>query len=437
MYNRFFKSFSSPACRAAVAVTVISPYVLQSNFTFNDSAVNSPSFVATTNNRTRERDVADNTTLDSLILVSGSAHRVLSQEISDIIKVPLANVKCGRFIDGEVSVVINEHLRGKHVFVLQPCAAPVNDSIMELLLTISCARRAGASNITAVIPYFGYKHHRRGSAMSTLNHSRFLNSGAMDFAKMLQEMGVDSVIAVDLQRPGQGHEACFFDTRVPLETIVTTSVFVEYFTNKQPLTGPIVVVAPNAECIKKAKRLQRGLQKRYAQPVKLGAYIAVESTKAQKKLDGVLEEHPLPTMLNSNAIHVISDDHEEAASQFRGADVVIVDDIIDSGGTLAELSERLHKEGAKNIYLCASHGLFAEKTVANIDASQVKKIVVTNSLPRPLGKFHSTKVSQVSIAPLLSKIILSEHFSSSYDAPRGSAVVEEDLMEDEENVNLY
>jgi ribose-phosphate pyrophosphokinase len=102
---------------------------------------------------------------------------------------------------------------------VQPCAAPVGDSIMELLLTISCARRAGASKISAVIPYFGYKHHRRGSSISQKQlHSRFLTSGAMDFAKMLEVVGVDTVLAVDLQRPGQGHEACFFDTDIPLET---------------------------------------------------------------------------------------------------------------------------------------------------------------------------------------------------------------------------
>jgi ribose-phosphate pyrophosphokinase len=428
MYNRYFKSFSPTAWRATVALTIASPYVLHSQFSYSEKEadeeekkggpINSPSFPATTNNRSRSHDREEMRTLSSMILISGSAHRELTQEIADNIKVPIANVQCGRFMDGEVSVVINEHLRGKHVFIVQPCAAPVNDSIMELLLTISCARRSGASNITAVIPYFGYKHHRRGSSMSTMNHSRFLNSGAMDFAKMLQEMGVDSVIAVDLQRPGQGHEACFFDTHVPLETIVTTSVFVDYFTNKQPLENPIVVVAPNAECIKKAKRLQRGLQKRYTQPVKLAAYIAAESTNSGPTDTTKLE------LLGGTGV----------ATDFFGADVVIVDDIIDSGGTLAELSQRLHKAGAKNIYLCASHGLFAEKTIANIDASAVKKIVVTNSLPRPIGKFHSTKVHQVSIAPMLSRIILSEHFSGCYDDVITEEVNDEDKMEDEENI---
>lgn len=432
MYSKFFRSHAWRATAAALAVT---PVLHSSNYSScksenteteyivrsRDYIVRSQSFAALTNNKrssqkeTKEVDV----TLDSLVLVSGSSHRQLAQEISDYIKVPLADVKASRFVDGEVNIVINEHLRGKHVFIIQSCAAPVNDSIMELLLTTSCARRAGASSITAVIPYFGYKHHRRGSSISTVNHSRFLNSGAMDFAKMLQEMGVDNVIAVDLQRPGQGHEACFFDTRVPLETIVTTSVFVDYFTNTQPLTSPIVVVAPNAECIKKAKRLQRALGKNYKDQISLAAYIASDSNK-----NGGTDLARLELLGGANA-----------AQNFNGADVIIVDDIIDSGGTLAELSHRLHLDGAKNIYLCASHGLFAEKTVVNIDKSEVKKIVVTNSLPRPVGKFHSTKVHQVSIAPLLSKIILSEHFSSNnYDAPISKEEVDEDA--DDDNINV-
>ena len=136
-----------------------------------------------------------------MVLISGSAHPELAKEISSIIGVPLADAEIKRFSDGEVSVQINHNLRGKDVFVIQPCAAPVNDSIMELLLTVSCVRRSSARRVIAVIPYFGYKHHRRGAPISTKHNSRFLFSSSMAFAKMLQEMGVDRVIAVDLQVP--------------------------------------------------------------------------------------------------------------------------------------------------------------------------------------------------------------------------------------------
>ena len=244
----------------------------------NDHKIHQPSFSARTSTTRVQRKGVPGVTLDSLVLITGSAHKELSQEISNLIKVPIADATLARFADGEVSLQINENIRGKDVVVIQPCAAPVNDSIMELLLTVSCARRAGARRIVAVIPYFGYKHHRRGSAISTKHHSRFLSSGAMDFAKMLQEMGVDRVIAVDLQRPGQGHEACFFDNGVPLETIVTTDMFVKYFINDgPPLQEPILVVTPNAECVKKARVFQRGLQKHFKSEVKVTTFFAEDT----------------------------------------------------------------------------------------------------------------------------------------------------------------
>jgi len=120
----------------------------------------------------------------------------LTDEISSLINVPITNATLSRYSDGETAIQIDQNIRGCDVFIVQPCAAPVNDSIMELLLTVSCARRSGARRIIAVVPYFGYKHHRRGSQISSKHHSRFLSSGAMDFATMLQEMGVDRVIAV-------------------------------------------------------------------------------------------------------------------------------------------------------------------------------------------------------------------------------------------------
>jgi ribose-phosphate pyrophosphokinase len=190
------------------------------------------------------------------------------------------NIK--RFADGECSVRIEENVRGKDVFLMQTCAAPVNDSIMELLLTLSAVRRAGAQRVTAVIPYFGYKHHRRGLPVRGTMDSKFLSSNAKDFAKvcpsrcylstgpnnplltqkprilippspqMLTELGVDRVISVDLQRPGQGGEACFFDNQVPLESLVTTTIMTSHISKYfQGRNNDLCVVAPNAECITK------------------------------------------------------------------------------------------------------------------------------------------------------------------------------------------
>lgn len=115
-----------------------------------------------------------------------------------------------RFSDGEILIEINESIRGKNCVLIQSCAAPVNDNILEMLLTITAARRSGATTVTVVVPYFGYKHNRRGLPISTTYHSRFLWSAAGDFAKMLEVVGADKVISVDLQRSGEGdvpHEA--------------------------------------------------------------------------------------------------------------------------------------------------------------------------------------------------------------------------------------
>lgn len=199
----------------------------------------------------------------------------------------------GRFADGECKIEVDQNIRGKDVYIIQSCIAPVNDSAMELLLLVSCAKRSGAKRVNAVVPYFGYKHHRRGSPISTGLSSRFLWSAAADFAKMLEVVGADRVISgertslkspttttttmqltpldflvvgstVDLQRPGQGHEACFFPSVVPVETIITVDQLAEHYSKMRPYNGPIVVISPNPECIKKAQKFQKTLEQIYA-----------------------------------------------------------------------------------------------------------------------------------------------------------------------------
>lgn len=228
----------------------------------NDYITSQPTFGVTTNlrkplKRVRKIEVPD----DEMIVIAGSAHKELSESISKELNVPLCLSKISRFADGEVSVQLDEDVLGKNVFIVQPCVAPVNDSIMELIFTVSCAKRAGAKRVTAVVPYFGYKHHRRGSSISSVHHSRHLTSNVNDFAKMLKEMGVDRVISVDVQRPGQGQEACVFDNTVPLESIITTNQMVRHVASTLSLSSNILVVSPNTECVKKARNFQIGLQK--------------------------------------------------------------------------------------------------------------------------------------------------------------------------------
>lgn len=202
----------------------------------------------------------DNNVIEpGISIISGTANKSLSQRISTLLGRNLSDVDIHKFSDGEISIQINESMRGKDVFIIQTCSPPVNDRIMELLLSVAAAKRSGATTVTAIIPYFGYKLNRRGLPISSTHHTRFLWNAAGDLAKMLQVAGVDKVISVDLQRTGQGHEACFLKAQLPAETISTNDLFVDYFQKKLDPTCPIVIVAANIENVKKAKKYQKKL----------------------------------------------------------------------------------------------------------------------------------------------------------------------------------
>jgi ribose-phosphate pyrophosphokinase len=360
-----------------------------------ENLLTQPSFGATVNlKREASFKHSDKIDVDSILIIQGSAHKKLAADVSELLDIPIGDVSISRFADGEVNVMINDSIRGKNVFIVQTCAAPVNDAVMELLLTVSCAKRSGARRINAIIPYFGYKHHRRGSPISTKHGSRFLASGAMDFAKMLTEMGVDRVVAVDLQRPGQGSEACFFDNSVPLESIGTTKLQMRTLMDNVTFENPIVVVAPNAECVKKARQCQDMLQKSLNREVKMSTYFQTDTSSG-------------PTDTARLALL-------DSPAKFAGADVIIVDDMIDSAGTVSALSKRIDEAGAANIYAIASHGLFTQDSMQAIDGSPLKRVFVTDSLPLPA--ISSLKITQIPIAPLLARVILAEHFRTTSEA---------------------
>lgn len=321
-----------------------------------------------------------------IAIISGTACAELSQQISQELDMALCKVSISQFSDGETFVNIQESMRGKDVFVIQTCAPPVNESVMELVLSIGAAKRSGASHVTAVIPYFGYRLNRRGLPLSTTHHSRFLWNAAGDLAKMLLIVGADKVISVDLQKPGQGHEACFFRTNLPAETISTNDLFVQHFQSIITGDAPIVVVAPNSELVKKA-------------------------TKFQRKLKSVRPEWAL-----DSAVFLRTDAEPTSTASFlgdvKGKDVVLIEDYIDSAQHITVLTNRMLKEGARKVYVFASHGLFSDEAVRLIDLSPVTQVVVSNSIPLPKNA-SSNKIVQLSLASLLAKVIRSDN---SYDS---------------------
>jgi ribose-phosphate pyrophosphokinase len=262
---------------------------------------------------------------------------------------------------------------------------------MEILLLTSCAKRSGALRVTAVIPYFGYKYHRRGEPISTKNQSRFLWSAAGDFAKMLTTMGVDRIIAVDLHRPGQGQETCFFDTNVPVENVSSSDLILQHFKDHVSLSNNVTVVAASPDFLKKARKLQIGLKQSgppEGRNVQLAAFLR-SSTSTE-----VRTSRELTRLLGD----------------VKGSDVIIVDDIVDTGGTLSNICHRVKLEGASKVFLCASHGMFTEDSMDIIRLSPVEQVVVTDSLPLPPNA--PSKVVQLSVATLLAKIIETEHYAS-------------------------
>ena len=226
-------------------------------------SVRSNSLAFSTSSGIRSRKKKKDKTSANLFVISGTCHPALTKEVCDILGVGTHGTHISRFADGEAKIEL-ESIRGGNVFIIQPCGKPVSDSAMELLLTISAVKRAGAKKVTAVIPYFPFKHHRRGMPKSSKHKSKFLESVAMDFAKMLEVMGTDAVLTVDLQRPGQGQEACFFDNSIPLENIVTTKLISDYFVDTLRLQGNIVVVSPNYECLNKASKFESRFREAYS-----------------------------------------------------------------------------------------------------------------------------------------------------------------------------
>lgn len=345
--------------------------------------------------------------MENFAILSGSTNTKLTRDICNLIGTAPADVDVTRYSDGEVSCVINESIRGKDVFCVQSCAAPVNDSIIELLLTVTALRRSGAASITAIIPYFGYKfHRRRGLPISTTYDSRFLWNAAGDVAKMLSIVGVDQVVSVDLQRPGQGHEACFFDGSVPVETISTTDLFVDFFAERLDLDAPVVIVSPANEYVKKAKKFQKKLKNHarsvaHKRDVKVGFAVYLETGQDDEQIGQGASSSSKSG--NVKFKRVDEEGGKRLLGDVKGASVIIIDDVVDATGTLPLLTRRLIKEGAAKVFICASHGVFTEKSMEIIDLMPVEMVVVTDSLPLP--QRASPKVVQVSVAGLLARII--------------------------------
>ena len=308
-----------------------------------------------------------------LKLFTGNSNPLLAQEIAKELNCEIGKATVSRFEDGEVNVIVNENVRGQDVYIIQSTCPPVNENLMELMLMVSTMRRASARRITAVIPYYGYaRQDRKMTARVPIS--------AADVARLLEAMGVDRVIAVDLHC---GQIQGFFGPRVPVDNLDGGMVGVHYFGGKKEMVNP-VVVAPDSGGVYRAKKFREHLDKRHG--VKAGLAMIIK----QRHKPGEIERMDLVGSVN-------------------GSDVVIVDDMIDTAGTLCKAANELQKHGALRVFAFASHGIFSEPASQRIADSVLEEVVVTNTIPLPKSCIDNKKIHSESVASLLANAIKRIH----------------------------
>jgi len=298
-----------------------------------------------------------------LILFSGNANRALSQEIADYLGVPLGEAEVSRFADGEILVQIFENVRGADVFVIQPTCRPVNENLMELLVIIDALKRASAWRITAVMPYYGYGRQDRKVQPRVPITAKLV-------ADLLTAAGVHRVVTMDLHA---GQIQGFFTT--PVDHLYAAPVLLQYF--QERMLGDAVVVSPDAGGVERARAFAKRLDTSLA-------FI-------DKRRTGPNE---------ARVMHIVG--------EVEGRDVIIVDDMIDTGGTLTQAVPALLEKGAKRIFASCTHPVLSGAAVERIEGSALEEVVVTNTIPLSEGR-HSKKLSVLSVAPLLGEAISRIH----------------------------
>jgi ribose-phosphate pyrophosphokinase len=300
---------------------------------------------------------------------TGNANRPLVEEICQHLGIELGKANVGRFSDGEFNFQILENVRGEDCFLVQPTCPPVDPNLMELLIMLDAFRRSSAHRITAVIPYYGYARKDRKDRPRVPISSKLV-------ANLITEAGADRVLLFDLHA---GQIQGFFD--IPADHLFAAPVLVGHF---QALELPrLTVVAPDAGGVERARA--------YAK--RLGAELAIIDKRRDYERLGEVE-----------VLHVVGD--------VEGRTTLIVDDMIDTAGTLVKAAEALKANGAETVYATATHAVFSGPAVDRIEASPLKEVVVTNTIP--VERFcRSPKVRCLSVAKLLAEAIMSIHDETS------------------------
>lgn len=302
--------------------------------------------------------------MNKLKIFSGNSNIPLAREICGHLSVPLGAAKVRAFSDGEVMVEIGENVRGQDVYVVQSTCAPANDNLMELLIMVDALKRASAARITAVIPYFGYARQDRKVAPRTPITSKLV-------ADLISTSGVDRVLTMDLHA---GQIQGFFN--IPVDHLYAAPVILKEI--KERFSEPVVVVSPDAGGTERARAFAK----------RLDANLAI----IDKRRSG-------PNV--SEVMNIIG--------EVEGQICVIVDDMIDTAGTLCQASQALMEKGAAAVYACATHPVLSGPALERINQSSLKEVIVTNSIPT-LDKLKGcSRLRQLSVAELLAEAIRRIH----------------------------
>jgi ribose-phosphate pyrophosphokinase len=300
-------------------------------------------------------------------LFSGNAHRKLAEAICKELNVPCGNCEVGKFSDGEIFVNIAETVRGCDVFIIQPTSSPVNDNLMEALILIDALKRASAGRINAVIPYYGYaRQDRKTKAREPIT--------AKLVANLLTEAGTDRVISMDLHA---GQIQGYFD--IPVDHLSGIPILADYF--KDLIDEDTVVVSPD-----------------------IGGVVRARNFASILDLPIAIIEKRRPKANVSEVMNVIGD--------IKDKNVILVDDIVDTAGTITKAAEVLKNIGAKHVYACATHAVLSGPAIERIDNSVIEKFVVTDTIPLTDEK-KIDKIEVVSVAPIFAEAIRRIHLNES------------------------
>ncbi len=308
---------------------------------------------------------------NSIEILAGNSNRPLAEAVAAELKLPLSNAEVGKFSDGEIAITLPQTVRGRDVFIIQSTSIPVNDNLMELLIMIDACKRASAGRVTAVMPYFGYARQDRKARPRDPITAKLV-------ADILTSAGADRVLTMDLHAAQiQG----FFD--IPVDHLYGAPILARYFKNK--MTEDWVVVSPDVGSVGRARNFAS----------RVNASLAIVDKRRPK----------------ANAIEVMN-----VIGDVKGKTCVMIDDMIDTAGTICQGAQALVDNGAKEVFACCTHGVLSGPAMERLIASPIKEIVVLDTIDLPEEVRNNPKIKVLSVSKLIARAIATIYSESSLSA---------------------